>query len=99
MRIYLDAKTTGLDPEKDEIIQIAIGDENGKELMASYVRPSRAVEWPESQRAGGISPEDVAGAPTIFEIASRIQVGRHHRSLRRAHHRHHGGVRRRVGRG
>ena len=68
----LDTETTGLDPLLDEILEIAIVDENGDVLLNSLVRPTRNTSWPEAQRIHGISPADVANAPTLEELAQQI---------------------------
>jgi DNA polymerase III subunit epsilon len=70
--VYLDLETTGLDPAKDEILEIGILADSGEVLLDSLVRPERHREWPEAQKINGISPADVAEAPTLTGIRPRI---------------------------
>lgn len=37
--VYIDTETTGLDSYRDEILEIAIVDDNGKSLVNSLVKP------------------------------------------------------------
>lgn len=73
-RIVLDTETTGLDPIKDEIIQLSIIDGNGETLLNEYYKPKKVTEWPEAQRVNGISPEDVANKKHIVEDFDKIQA-------------------------
>jgi len=69
----LDLETTGLDPEQDEILEIAIVDENGDPMLNTLVRPVRHQEWPDAQRIHGISPADVEHAPTLADLTQQIR--------------------------
>lgn len=40
-RIVIDTETTGLDPEKDELLQVSIIDDEGNVLFNSLFRPER----------------------------------------------------------
>ena len=71
--VVIDTETTGLDPEKDEILQVSIIDKNGRELFNSYFKPS-ATSWEEAERVNGISPEMVASCPTISEKMEEINA-------------------------
>lgn len=68
----LDTETTGLDPNSDEIVQIAIIDGKGNVLLDSLVRPCFNDSWKDAERIHGICPEDVRNAPTIAELHDRI---------------------------
>jgi DNA polymerase III subunit epsilon len=59
--LYLDTETTGLERE-DEIIEIAIIDDQGATVINSLVRPSRPIPA-EATRIHGITNEMVIGAP------------------------------------
>lgn len=70
--VFCDTETTGLDPEKDELLEVAIIDEVGSVLLHSLVKPARLTEWPEAEAVNGITPAMVAHAPTLQELAPQI---------------------------
>lgn len=72
MTIYFDTETTGLSLPKDEILEIGILDDQGRALVDSLVRPVNHSMWPGAQAIHGISPADVANAPTLDELKSEI---------------------------
>jgi DNA polymerase-3 subunit epsilon len=67
----LDTETTGLDPQKDEILQLSIIDGAGAEVYNSYCRPG-AESWNEAQRVNHISPADVQNAPRLSSELPKI---------------------------
>lgn len=67
MDIYFDTETTGLDPERDEILTLSVVDGEGGVLWDRAYRPTRVAEWPEAEAVNGISPADVAACPAISE--------------------------------
>lgn len=71
--ICLDVETTGLG-ELDEILSLSIIDADGRTLYDETFDPVGVEEWPEAQAINGISPEDVAGKPAIYEETPRIQA-------------------------
>ncbi len=71
--IVLGTETTGLDPHKDEILQLSIIDENAETLYNQYFRPTRTNSWLEAQDVNGISPEMVKNCPSIWKERSKIQ--------------------------
>jgi DNA polymerase III subunit epsilon len=71
----IDFETTGLDPERDEIISFAAVTVSGGRVLAGetrygLIRPSRMPE-PETIRIHGLREADLAGAPPLSE---RIDV-------------------------
>jgi DNA polymerase-3 subunit epsilon len=63
--VVLDAETTGLNASNDEIIEIAIIDDQGLTLIDTLIRPTRNKRWAETQSIHGITPENVLGAPVL----------------------------------
>lgn len=73
--VYLDTETTGLSPHRDEIVQIAVCNDNGQAIINSYIRPNdkKMTEgWPQAALIHGIRPSMVAGAPTIDEVTDEL---------------------------
>ena len=69
--LVIDTETTGLDSEKDELLQVSIIDSDGNALFNSYFKPC-VKSWADAQRVNGISPEMVQNAPTISEKIAEI---------------------------
>ncbi len=70
--IIVDVETTGLNPKNDEILQVAICDGLGNELLNSYVMPERRRRWPNAQKINGITWDMVKDSPTLGELSGRI---------------------------
>lgn len=70
--LYLDTETTGLNHNVDEIVEIAIIDDQANVLLDTLVRPIHAKTWHTAERIHGISPNDVKDAPTLFELSRQI---------------------------
>lgn len=71
--VFIDTETTGLNEDgTDEILDIAIVDTDGATLLNTLVRPVRNTAWPKAQAIHGISPQDVANAPTWDSLLPRI---------------------------
>jgi DNA polymerase-3 subunit epsilon/ATP-dependent DNA helicase DinG len=73
MRTYiaLDLEATGMQPERDEVIEIGAVKFRGGEVVdrwESFVRPSQAVPYKVTQLTG-IRTSDVARAPQIAQVA------------------------------
>lgn len=72
--VFFDLETTGIDPARDRIVEIALVKvmPNGNEESLTYrINPERHI--PEATTAvHGITDEDVADCPTFKEVAQRI---------------------------
>lgn len=70
--LFINTETTGLGPD-DEIVEIAIVDENGKAVLDTLVKPVNHTAWSEAQYIHKISPEMVNQAPTYDELKAQIR--------------------------
>ncbi len=71
----IDLETTGLDPQQDRIVEVAIvrvEPREGHELLHSLVDPGCPIPAA-ATRVHGIRDADVRGAPTLAELAPRIE--------------------------
>lgn len=69
--VILDTETTGLSSD-DQIVEIAIIDLDGKELLNTKVFTEISIS-PEASYVNGIKNSDLVGMPTIRELTPRIQ--------------------------
>lgn len=72
-RIVLDTETTGLDPEADEILQLAIIDGNGNVLWNKLYKPEYVTHWPDAEAINHINPFDVRKCECITKDVEAIQ--------------------------
>ncbi len=75
-RIYvsLDLETTGLDPEREAIIEVGTVKFRGDEVLESWsslVRPDRPIPY-KIKRLTGIQQEEADEAPSIFTAMGRV---------------------------
>lgn len=71
--VFMDTETTGLNQDGgDEVLEIAIVDADGTSLLDTLVHPVRNTSWPNAQAIHGISPQDVANAPTWDALLPKI---------------------------
>ena len=71
---FFDLETTGVDPAKDRIVEIAIiklNPDGTREIYEKRVNPERKIPA-ETTAIHGITDEDVANAPTFKEIAHDV---------------------------
>lgn len=71
-RYVIDTETTGLDPENDELLQLAVVDERGNTVFNRKFRPERLTSWEEAEKINYISPESVADAPAFAKMLPEI---------------------------
>lgn len=73
--VVIDTETTGLNPDRDEILQLSIIDGNGSTLFNSYFKPIERKRWPKAQKVNNITPQMVADKPHItdYEIHKQIK--------------------------
>lgn len=70
--IVIDTETTGLNPEKDELLQVSIISSDGRTLFNSYIRPKVHTHWEEAERINGITPQMLENAPIIDDVMPQI---------------------------
>lgn len=71
--LCIDLETTGLSAKTDEILEMGFVDGAGRTVLWTLVRPLARHEWPHAQRVNGISPSDVAAAPTIVDLLRDVR--------------------------
>jgi DNA polymerase-3 subunit epsilon len=71
--LYLDTETTGLKPY-DQIVEIAIIDDDGLTVLDTLVQPLNLTSWREAERIHGITPDMTASAPSMAELAPTIRA-------------------------
>lgn len=71
--LVYDLETTGLQAGSDEIIQLAIVDGNGNELINTYIKPMHKRKWDKAEAINGISPDMVKDAPVMPALHNKIQ--------------------------
>ena len=62
--VFLDTETTGTGA-RDEVVEIAIIDAEGKVLINSLLHPKHRKRWPDAEAIHGIGPAQVVDAPTL----------------------------------
>jgi DNA polymerase-3 subunit epsilon len=71
---FFDLETTGTDPQRDKIVEIAIVRlelDGGREATTRRIHPERPIPA-EATAVHGIRDEDVSGAPTFGQVAREI---------------------------
>lgn len=72
--IVIDTETTGLNPEKDELLQVSIISSDGRILFNSYIKPKEHMNWKSAEEINGITPQMVKNAPTIDDVMPQIMT-------------------------
>ena len=70
LKLVFDLETTGLNPDKDEILEAAIVTTDGEILFESRFKPETVKEWPGAQNVNGISPKDVENSPGRLKLTT-----------------------------
>lgn len=73
MKLIFDTETTGLDPMRDEILQLSIINENENVLFNDYLKPLHKAKWPDAERVNHISYEMVKSKQTFEQRFEEIQ--------------------------
>ncbi len=73
--VALDLETTGLDPDRDQIIEVGATRfdlDGNEETFRTFCDPKRSIPY-RVQRLTGISDADTTGAPLFADVASELQ--------------------------
>lgn len=70
--LVIDTETTGLNPDRDKLLSIAIIDGDGHIQFHSLIHPYGLNSWPEAQKVNHISPRMVRDAPSVYEVRERV---------------------------
>ena len=71
--LYLDTETTGLDGNRDRIVEIAIIGDDGEVLIDSLINPNISIQH-EASAIHGIYDSMVRGAPTLRVLWPQIET-------------------------
>ncbi len=74
--VALDLETTGLDPDRDAIIEVGairFDTDGACEALHTFVDPKRSIPY-RIQRLTGITDDDLSGAPLFAEVASELEA-------------------------
>lgn len=69
--IAINFEATGYE-YKNELLQLSVINFRGDILFNSYFKPKKHKEWTETEKENGITPEMVANAPQISDMAKQI---------------------------
>ena len=70
--LFLDIETTGLDFDKDKIVEVATIDQDKTILFHSLINPQRSIS-PQAEAVHGISESHVKNSPTFAQSWSKIK--------------------------
>lgn len=71
--LVFDTETTGVTAD-DEVIKLAVCDIDGRPVFQSYFGAERHSEWPTAMAVNHISPDMVAGLPTLSQRAAEVSA-------------------------
>lgn len=71
--VCLDVETTGFDPYRDEVLQLAFVRGDNEVLLSHFVCPEHHTSWPEAQRIHGITPLLVKDCAPLVSLKSEIE--------------------------
>lgn len=69
----IDFETTGLDPNRDEILQVSIIDEDENVLINQLCKPEHTEQWESAWKVNGIYPGYVRFCPTFAQVMPYVQ--------------------------
>ncbi|RYC66311.1 3'-5' exonuclease [Spirosoma sordidisoli] len=74
--LFLDVETTGVKPGVDEVLSLAIVDEQGGTLINQFFRPVLVRSWPRAQEQHGISPDFIFSQPlpSLFDLKPTLSA-------------------------
>ncbi len=67
--VFIDIETTGVNPKLDRILSVAVVAPDGRTLFDTLINPARTFAI---NPVNGITPEIVAGAPTIEQVRGEL---------------------------
>ena len=71
--LIFDTETTGIFPDSEEILELAIVNGCGDILFNERFKTAHKKSWPKAQEINGISPEDVKDCKTLAEYLPQLQ--------------------------
>lgn len=72
--ICLDTETTGLKAGNDEVLSLAIVNQDGVELFNHLIKPSKRKRWPEAAKVHGITWGDVKDEKELWEYEKELMA-------------------------
>ena len=70
--IAIALRTCSYEHERNEVVELAICDLNGKELFCRRVNPQNVEDWVACEASGGLSPADVEDLPELYQFEDDV---------------------------